>query len=403
MKTFLQVLLILVGCNYIHAQDKQATMEGMDPSDFSGLSLGKEGLVVAIQKDNEFTMRHFGAEVDLVWEAKTERHYNGKPDRHYMSVYDMVENFMVSTPSGSWVYHVEMKPGDYYKKDHYITQVSKQGQVKKFTVEGREELGNSLQTVFCDNRYFYFLATDNGDETSKNKKAKDVLILNRFDAKDFSYKRIVLELPAIEPGENTTFWKYLGQTETEKLLVSKNIDYPNGKIVFTIAAFNDEGKVVRTLKIEPQLKGAFIRPARIIKPPFASFHQVSEFNYFPKVTPGSPHTDSHVHVEPTNGGFCSIQFDEVSKSFHVFGLSGPKPFRRVGPVYNGFYVMKYDVDGKSQWYLQQAAPKSLMDESFFRVHAFPGLRNISLRSFPDQMINFSIQFKQMVIHLRHQR
>jgi hypothetical protein len=80
----------------------------------------------------------------------------------------------------------------------------------------------------------------------------------------------------------------------------------------------------------------------------------------------------------------------------VYGLMGPKQFRNLGPVYDGFYIIKYDSKGNLQWRLQEKSPKKLSDYSQFRVHASPGQRSIALRFGGDHSLNFTIHARKFL-------
>lgn len=70
--------------------------------------------------------------------------------------------------------------------------------------------GKSLQNILCDNNYLYLVATQEGDELHDRKKVNEKLLLNRFDAQTFSYKRFVIDTPPIEEGEENSFWSFIG-------------------------------------------------------------------------------------------------------------------------------------------------------------------------------------------------
>jgi hypothetical protein len=398
-RPILHLSLFLIPFFSLQAQQSKLTIDVVNNTDPSIITLlnpyaitcGNNVVVVNEYTDDVSTIEYF-KEGRIVWKAQADKEYSRKSlvEGRNLTAYDKRLNFMVGSNNGAWVYNVELKPDAIDKKDHYVTQVSLDGTVKKFTIEAREEFGKQLQTAFCDDQYFYYLITEEGDELGSKKKASEKLILNRFDARDFTYNRYALNLPAVEPGDNNTFWSFLGQTETEKLLVSKHIDYENEKIVFTIVAFDNNGNIVRTFKIEPTLDKKFIRPSNHIKSPLTNFHQQAEFDYYPKVTQGS----SYATVSATESSFGNIIFDQESQRFFVFGLTGPKPFKKIGPVQDGFYVIAYNIKGTLDWQLQVPAPSQLMSEDFFRVHALPGYRYVYLKNNPDNSLGFYIQFKK---------
>jgi hypothetical protein len=388
--------MLVVLSMHVAAQDKQIKVEIEKSGFVNAHSLGENGFVLTREhKGGTADIAYYNSRAELLGEAKVDVKYSGSttflPDRNdpLRMAYDFRDNFLVASNTGSVVYQVDMKHDDYYSKPHFITQIGRNGAVKKFRVEASDALGKNLQTAFCDEQYFYYLATDGGNEGRGKKKSSEKLVLNRFDAKDFSGKRFVLDLPAIADDDHHIFWTYAGQTATEKFLVSKNLDPDNGKAIFTLAAFNADGKVTRTFVIDLKLEGKYIRPAYQVKSPVTNFYQCANLDY--RIT--QPGGASYTVTEPTNGGFSHIVFDAASGSFFVFGLTGPKPFKK-GAEYDGFYIYRYDTQGALQWKLQQAASKELTDEKYFRTQAFPGYRNICLQVLPNDIINFSIQFKK---------
>jgi hypothetical protein len=400
MKSLLIIAAYLSAVAFLQAQPFTVEIEVTNTAEPSVIILSNpyaimcgNGVVVLNEYTKEKSMLQYFLNNRMVWKSEADKEYSEKSmiESYNLTGYDKRRNFMVASNSGSWVYNVEMKPDDINKKDQYITQVSADGKTRKFTIEGRPALGNALQTVFCDDQYFYYLTTENGDEMSAKKKVSEKLILNRFDARDFSYKRFELKLPPVEPSDYASFWSFIGQTETEKLLVSKKIDLDADRIRFTIGAFDGEGKITRIFQIEPQLDNKFIRPSTHIKSPVTNYHQQAEFDYSPKKMPGAYYATVNAHEV----SFGTITFDPNTQRFFVLGLTGPKPFTKVGAVQDGFYVMRFDLKGSLDWKLQALAPKTLMSEGAFRVHATPGYRYIYLKNNVDGSLQFYIQVKKI--------
>ncbi|HTE33180.1 MAG TPA: hypothetical protein VK666_22505, partial [Chryseolinea sp.] len=397
---FLLTATMLVVALAAFAQDKQVKLEGDYWAVRDQLSLGDAGVVFACPNDKKkkTMIRYYTTDLDLVWEKEVEAKYSARGGDARGTSYDTREGFLVAAPSASFIYHVELKPDDYFQKTHYITQISKAGETKKFTIDGSEEMGYNLQTAFCDDNYFYYLATDNGFEKHETKKEREKLILNRYDAKTFSYKRILLDLPVVERGDHTTFWAFAGQHGSEKIIFSKNIDYENENIVVTCIALDDEGKVTRTWTLEPKLKDVFLRPAKNNANTNGTFHQVANYDYFIVTTKSG--ATGMMYEEPRLDyfAFTSFAYDEATDSYYVYGLTGPKQFKKVASVYNGFYIFKYDSKGTLLWQLQQKAPATLANYSAFKVHAVPGQRNVALRAGQDNSLNFQIQTRKLLVN-----
>lgn len=399
MKNKLAFSLLLVCCTTLmHAQDKHihkdlAKNQTVAYFDF----LGDNGCVIEIDGgavDN--TLMFFDTQGELIWE-KTMEYKNSQTNKA-----------LATSPSGDVVYAIASR--DYEEAPHYLNQVRKNGEHRKLEIAGRKEFGKNLQSIFCDDQYLYYLYTQNGDERHEKKKVQEKLILNRFSNDDVSYKRIVLELPAIAMGETTTFWCYAGQKGEEIYLASKQIDRSSNTSTFTIAAINSEGKVVRNFTLSLTLNGKFLRPAwddlrlqnNKINLEFDEYYRTSPAMYsgIHAFTPSSPGqspiiaSSTSTQQKITNGSFGYIRMDQANDCFYVYGLSGPKPFKSIASVYNGFYVAKYDLLGKQLWITEQPASKALLDESFFRIHGTPVERSITLKMLAAGKSIFSIQFRK---------
>lgn len=342
---------------------------------------------LSISDWNTNTFMYYNAQCDPVWEKKV------------IYEYSKGKRLLVTSPTVEILYSVEIAGADgkdFSGKKHYLTQIRKDGKDRKLELDGKEEFGKSLQTVFCDDQYLYYLATQNGDEENDKKKHEDKLILNRFSHNDLSYKRFVLDLPPIAEGESTTFWSFIGQKNGENYLVSKAVDPELGKNIFLIVAFNSEGKMTKTSTIAVNLDRKFTRPSWRVESPRQPSVNLTDMNFVMKTSRSAsvPNMGTTITTRPvpTAGAFGYLALDELNACFYSYGLFGPKPFQKVGPVYEGFYIIKYSLDGNEIWRLQEMGTKELLGESTFRVHATPSDRNICLKVLPDGELNFSIQF-----------
>ena len=394
MRLLVTILFLAAALQYSQGQDKETALSEELDETIKLTKLGDAGFILRSALNKKQITRRYTPQGDLSWEVKGEPYRFGKSVMTIgarMDNYDYSTNFIVSTPSGSWIYDVDMNPDNLYKKEHFITRINKNGEAKKFTIEGREELGKALQSVFCDEQYFYLLATDNGDEMTK-RLTEEKLILNRYDVNSFAYKRIVLDLPKLADDRANSFWSFIGQSATEKFLVSKDIDSDANTCVFTMAAFNADGKVTRTWKIDVALENAFFRPANNVKYTTA-FHSVANLDY---TINRSGSSGQYFPLVPLTSAYSDVVFNEVTETFYVYGLFGPAKMRRMASEYMGYYIFQYDIKGALKSKLQHPASKQLLDESYFRIHAMPGYRDISLNVLPDRTLNFTIHFKDII-------
>lgn len=319
-------------------------------------------------------------------------------ERNIKENYSYLENstYLIASESGSYVYFIEKKGNVNDSKILYITQFDRNGVEKLFEIKGKKEFGTNLQAIYCDDEYLYFLTTVDGNELNDKKKINEKLILNRFNTANMAHKRLPVDVTSIKDGKSTTFWSYLGQNGSENYLLSKNINKETGKCNFSLATINSEGKVVKIFLIDIDLDDKFLRPGYNVNNHNKGYEIVADMDYESKMSGSSaPNmgTTYSIRNYATTGAFSQLLFDADHKMFYAFGLFGPKPFKELGSVYEGFYIYKFDMEGKNIWSLKQMASKDLEDEGIFRVHGTPADREISLTVLPDQSLNFSIHFR----------
>ncbi len=359
------------------AQEKKLTITG--DFDFAqNISLGKKGFILQTYSK----LFYLDQKGNQIWKSDIRyiRGYNGP-------------TITVSSPSASNFYTVQISlPNNgFTKKTHYITYITNDGQTTSKELAGSTAFGKSLQAIFCDDNYLYYLTTENGLETKERERANEKLLLNRFAKGNLSHSKIKLELPSLK--ENATYWSFIGQNENEKFLVSKEINRKDGSFTATIVSFNSEGKIVRQFTINIDLNGKYLRPA--YSPiensqsllasvyPERPFANIVNLDFKP--------LDFSFELEG-DGGFGQIYYDESSDKFYAFGLYGDSPFTKVASIYQGLYIRGFDSTGKPTMSFQQEVPKTLSEQGYFRLHAAPGSRRIKLRAINTGILNFSIRW-----------
>ena len=319
----------------------------------------------------------------------------------------------VAAPSGAAAYTIEYALLDDPAPVHQITRFSREGEMQAgILTDGTSH----IQTIFCDDQYLYYVTTLNGKELRDSKKDDERLILNRVDPSDFSGKKFQFDVPVIENGETTTFWTYIGQHGSSKYLLSKVNDIDKGQHSFNILTFDQDANILNSTKIDLVLDNRYVRPALAVSYPGRTFETIvnPDFKQIslqppmgspPGIAPGA--VGFGVYLAPpgrrpatayrlTEGAYTYLYLDEEHGFFYVYGLSGPEPFKRLGSVYDGFYILKYTLAGELVWKLQQPASPELLKQIKFRVHNAPNERNIAIKILHDQTVNFSIQFSGML-------
>ncbi|HRE68577.1 MAG TPA: hypothetical protein PLM56_12935 [Cyclobacteriaceae bacterium] len=396
VSVFIFTTLLFAGAGFYttHAQDKQVTISTLKHEAISDyIFLGEAGFILSITQLEvgiymEHTLSYFTPELELLWkkEFKDKQQYANR-DKHLMA-----------SPTGSYTYYLEIASpagSGFNKKTHDILQIKKDGTEKRMELEPSEAFGQSLQTIFCDEQHLYYLATENGNERHNKKKTTEKLILNRFDHEQLKPERFLIDLPAIAEGENTTFWQYVANTETEILLVSKAMDIPLGKAIYDVATVSTTGKVLSVKRMPVNLHQKFTRPANDIAPAGSRYVMATDLS-----SSSTTHTlngSSQTITIVTAGGYGNLAFDPATNGFYVYGLLGPIPFRKVSPLYEGFYLIHLDKEGNEQWRVQHTGPEELVNNGVFRKHGRPADRWISLSFLPNQHLNFVIGFGATVV------
>lgn len=392
MKKIALLLTVLLINTIGFSQDKKVEIDlAKNEYIINQVFLENNGFVIQLGslfdgRERESRLQYYDGSCNLIWEAPIK-------DRHKKNS----KTYLVASPSGSFIYYIEIKGDVYSPEDQYITQITKQGVTKNFEIKGKEEFGKNLQTIFCDDDFLYYLTTEDGNELNDKKKTTEKLILNRFSSASLTHKKIIVNVPAIVNGETTTFWSFLGQKEGEKMLHSKIIDNKSGICRFSIVEFNQEGEIGKAFNINLDLEDKFLRPAYRVKIPKNIHENLTDVDFEKKLVSTATSDNSSRYYYEKNylliGGFSHLTFDPTNKAFYAFCLFGDKPFKNVGAQYEGFYIFKYDLEGKKLWSLKQKVSQDLLDERIFSKTGAPGDREISLKILPDQSLNFTIHFK----------
>ena len=308
--------------------------------------LADKGIVLVTGNLNTYnpkcTLHYFDATGKELWKKVIDLEYRMQNNKTYVVV----------TPNGKTIYFILMDDkfyGDnkgYNQKKHYISQFTIDGKEKKFELEGREEFGKHLQTIFCDDSYLYYLATENGDESNR-KMSQEKMILNRFSHADLSYKRIMLDLPAIGRDDANFFWSLIGQKGEEKWLASKTVDDKKQKLAFTVIPFDPQGNLGPKALIEIALGNERkLRPILdLSERAWENFEGTTDF------------VIGTTQMFATKSAFGHIKYDDRHDCFYVYGLFGSDGYNRNIPQsskYEGFYVHKFDRSGNNVWKVHEA-------------------------------------------------
>lgn len=352
------------------------------------VDLGEGGLLIKTGKNYpnskklDWKIRYYSPELDLVYEVPIEKTQINKG----------FGNPIVAAPDGAYVYHFEYKGYNTTigaKKQH-VTQINKEGKVKTYEVENIKELGH-IKMGFCDNTYLYFLATENGDENHPRKKSAEKLLLNKVKHSDLSSGQVALNLPELGDAGEATFWTYAGHEEGQVFLASKTIQIEEGKYSYRLLTLDPDGNVIRDVTLDFSLADKHIRPSNNVKV-FKGNSHASNDDFYAAVNSSS----SFAQMEARIGAFGGIKVNPKTNSIHVYGLYGSKPFKSLGSLNEGFFLHKYDFEGKLLWKVQEEFPETLTNDNAFRLHEVPFSRAFLLKENADQSQQLHFMFKKRV-------
>jgi hypothetical protein len=384
------VFLVLIFFNdHVTAQDNVETI-AINNSSVNTLILGEKGFIIKIRSNKTIQLRRYNSQAKLLWKLEIDNAYPYKVVDAYASRVD--DGILIASPSSNTTYLIQIKDlgarkgywhltGDgigYFQSTHIITRIDSSGIAKTYELKGSLELGRSLQTVFCDDQFLYYLATENGNEGEKENRATEKLILNRFDALDLSYKKVFLDLPQIIDDDKSTFWTYLGDIDGKKFIASKYLNRFTTANSFHVAVFNSEGTIENKFAIDFDLINGYIRPTRFFRRHRPGFAQIRDLDFLERR--GYPYWRASGTIDQP-GAYANLILNTESRQFYVIGTYGPKPFRFATFSYSGFYIYKYDPAGNRLM-------KTMLAESF-RSKCMPADRHIMIKFLPNEAINLS--------------
>ncbi len=376
MKKIVFLLYLCSSCLFAQTTQHQIPLQKREQL-LTCVQLGSHGFVIqtgmlfslSSQKTN-YTLAYYTAQAEAGWQIQVPGQYKAGTNT----------NIVVAAPDASYVYNIEGKKMSFLKERQYLTQVTKKGEVKKFELQMTEDYGKEILSVFCDDTYLYYLTT------TADKKS-DKLVLNRFSHAGLTRKKILLDLPV---DTKNAMWSFAGQHTKDKYLVSKYLDPESTTQSMEVVTFDPEGTITQKLSIPYSTEPVYLRPARCTSTSegLTLLNQgnttVSNVNFIEGV-------DNLIY---TNSAFGYMWIDAPHNAMYIYGLSGTKPFKKLGPGYGGFYVYKYDLKGSPIWKLQSPGSKELLDVPFYTTHGLPSQRYISLTPFSGQDLVFSISFSK---------
>ena len=268
-------------------------------------------------------------------------------------------SYLVASQSGENVYFIRHGLGGLMgsPSTYDIMHIDANGISKSFTLKRFMSESGPLNVAFADNEYLYYVVKDR-DKSSHNKHDFPKLKFVRIDNSN-KVSNIPLALP--DPDPDATEWSYMGHTDVVSYFVSRTLDDDYKTQKYRVAVIDHDGKLQDDFKFKVDLKdGNFMAGYNYCNNDAtheADNHNIHTEVYSTSSYNGSTGTWSHsttIIRSPNPEAFGNIVLDPLTSGFYVYGLAGsgppPKTARRKDKVIPaGYYVYKFDPDGKEVW------------------------------------------------------
>lgn len=369
---FVFVILIILSIN---AQDKEIEiLLDRDTELLECFDLGDNGIVIKTGKnirnvkDQDWKFTRYSSDLELVWEVPVE---NTMVNRGW-------SNPVIVSPDGQFFYQIEVKGINRTARPSKIqlTQINNEGKTNshEFAIN---EIGKRV-ALFCTQKYICILCSQNGKHNHPKKKEFERLILYKIDVSNFKLQRSLIETPKIEDPENSTFWKFIGQDDEKIYFAKTNLKIEEPEIEHEIITVNFEGKLLNEIAIDISIGSKYLVPAKYPK----SHYENNYISYYKDFVYETTASGTYFSV-PLIGAFSHIQLDKSDNSFYIYGLYGAKEYKKSSPRCEGYYIYKYDQEGKELWNIQNDAPKELALDKNFKYDKEADTRRMTVLTDPD--------------------
>ena len=142
-RTLLLSILLAIAIVKSQGQEKKIDLTLNDNEFFvDRIHLGEAGFMLK----STHRLFFYSSTCDQIWERNIKDNYSSG------------ENVTVASPDGAVVYHISAKTDNFFKKQQYITQIKKDGQLKEFEVPPSKEFGKTVITLKSYYRQVVFRA-----------------------------------------------------------------------------------------------------------------------------------------------------------------------------------------------------------------------------------------------------
>jgi len=270
-------------------------------------------------------------------------------------VKSLAGSFLVVSPSGNNVYLIRHGEGGLSgsENNQNIMFIDSAGFSWSTMMKGELEYSR-VNVVFADDEFLYYV-TKEKDPNALSKHDFPKLQFVRI-AKDKSVSKIMLALP--EPDPDATEWSYFGHTGVVSYFVSRSLNDENyTEQKFRVAVIDHNGHLQDDFKIDFDLKSGKLLPEYNYCGTEGTY-EVNNHNIRPPVGKGNGEAGKSSSLySPFPEAYGNIMLDPQTNGFYIYGISGNPAAQKKdksakkeeAPDPSGYYVYKYDPDGKEVW------------------------------------------------------
>ncbi len=273
------------------------------------------------------------------------------------------------------------KTGNYSiaQKDRLI--IDKKGNHKEFNFKKEDETGGiqSYFTFFSDEFACYLGKKEKGK--GKNKQVDDNIYFFRRSLSDQSTKLITLEIPVIESSKDKLEFGLHSYDENGFYIIHKQLDKNAAVDIYAILNYDYEGQLISSKKLEVTLKDKYFAAsncgfgsATIIYSDYSTVHKLSD------------------------NATGNVYIDNLTKEYYVFGVyTNTKDMNLYNSRNNGFYIKKYDFDGKLIWSSENSINDKDYNKNAVAYHTVVSFYKLNEKQLGIQISNSKHNYSHMFL------
>lgn len=265
------------------------------------------------------------AQGEKLWEV-----LSGQQSTHGLLLGSGVMGKIIHSSNLEYAYYV------YGSKDNLsLLQIDDRGQTKSLKAENLVKF-NFLHAIFCTKEKLGILVRRGPLGDSKTTQT-----LHLWNNRDLNKSEVMLTLPQHSQGEKYEAWSYIGNNEESIFFMSRS-HFHDDKVRVKFLAVGFDGQIQKSF----DLNFAANKPLRLFYFPHTRRFQRAAF------------LDTDLDRIDADG---AVQLDIRHNAIYTWGIGMWIDEIDRKKTREGFYLNKYDLDGRFEWTHQSVLPESLFE------------------------------------------